>query len=339
MLFWKCHILTHTVNERTGVRVTGEISCSADSTIVSFSPNLWIEGTAGAIFYRKLWLGKRFIGYFCPCLWQRFWMISFGSTVRGQRGGQSDIIPHGDWDGSSHQRDGSRNRAVEGNRCYMSDEINPWPLRLLGFLSILFLSEMVSSRFPRIHLRSRAAVCWLSWLFDTGESVVIQGSQWWYRGVSGDTGESVVIQGSQWCALECYRVEEHAASSCHICTRVQQAPSRSNTHTHTRSCHRVVRRSSLWFTVPVHVCSSVFTDHSPSRSIRRGASAASRNDGLADTSCPGLPSCHLDRQTSQQPRSPVHPTWIQRESSHHSSVQLSIYSSLNCPSKLYCAQQ
>lgn len=53
-----------------------------------------------------------------------------------------------------------------------------------------------------------------------------------------------------------------------------------STHTYAGSWHRVVRRSNLWFIVPLYVCSAVFTDHSLNRSIRRRVSAVNMNNRL-----------------------------------------------------------
>lgn len=47
--------------------------------------------------------------------------------------------------------------------------------------------------------------------------------------------------------------------------------------THRQSWHRVVRHSCLWFTVPFCVCSALFADHLPHRSIRRGVRASMNN--------------------------------------------------------------
>lgn len=49
---------------------------------------------------------------------------------------------------------------------------------------------------------------------------------------------------------------------------------------HTRPWYRVVRNSSPLFIVPLHVCSAVFTDHSPHRSIGSRVSAASMSNHL-----------------------------------------------------------
>lgn len=47
---------------------------------------------------------------------------------------------------------------------------------------------------------------------------------------------------------------------------------------HRQPWHRVVRHSCLWFTVLFCVCSALFTDHSPHRSIERGVRAANMNN-------------------------------------------------------------